>query len=585
MSGKWRLVALGIVFAVPAAIVTNESFQPVDDRVQLGGRAAEHRFVVPDGAPVFLEYGVILRAAEGPRPTIAIALNGTPAVTLAGDRLFITQSAKILLPVHAVQAGSNVLTVTLDGPPDATFDLHGRIQNYFGIAPDFPRVFVVSDESVTHANRGRSVLHHVVRWVVFWVVGVMLAVVLGMASKGTSRTGGREALFLAAPSVLPWFVLGYGLATQRHVWLSTEALAVTAGIGAAVAGLIRWVAPRRALVLNVTLFAVLTFAMVEGALRAYHYVRPSFIFYSDPAGRYRGQPGAPHYGTRLNSGGFNDVEHTRTRPPHVRHRIVALGDSFALGSVPYASNYLTRLESELAADGSVEVINMGVSGTDPIDYLSMLVQEGLAFQPDLVLVNVFVGNDFEARRRAWYEYSYVATLVHAVWQIAQAGIPATAPSDGPVATYRDDEPSVTLEKFLEIEVDRSWIYVAGSDELSAATTRVGAYLRAIRDAASRAGARTLIVVIPDEVQVNDALREEVIRASGHTPGTMDMDQPNRALAAELAHDGIPMLDLLPVFRAGTETGRLYKPQDTHWNIAGNELAARQIAAFVRRSLQ
>jgi hypothetical protein len=64
-----------------------------------------------------------------------------------------------------------------------------------------------------------------------------------------------------------------------------------------------------------------------------------------------------------------------------------------------------------------------------------------------------------------------------------------------------------------------------------------------------------------------------------------MDQPNRALAAELAHDGIPMLDLLPVFRAGTETGRLYKPQDTHWNIAGNELAARQIAAFVRRSLQ
>ena len=113
------------------------------------------------------------------------------------------------------------------------------------------------------------------------------------------------------------------------------------------------------------------------------------------------------------------------RPPSVTRRIVALGDSFAMGSVPYPANYLTLLESTLASDGSVEVVNMGVSGTDPVDYLSMLVQEGLAFGPDLVLVNFFVGNDFESRERQPYEYSFVATFVHALWQLSGARGPAS----------------------------------------------------------------------------------------------------------------------------------------------------------------
>ena len=123
--------------------------------------------------------------------------------------------------------------------------------------------------------------------------------------------------------------------------------------------------------------------LLEGALRAANAVSPSFIFYSDSFGRYRGKPGSPHHGTVLNSRGFNDVERSVSRPPHVRTRIVALGDSFAFGVVPYADNYLTLTERGLASDGSVEVINMGVSATDPRDYRAILVDEGLAYRPDL----------------------------------------------------------------------------------------------------------------------------------------------------------------------------------------------------------
>ena len=41
-------------------------------------------------------------------------------------------------------------------------------------------------------------------------------------------------------------------------------------------------------------------------------------------------------------------------------------------------------------------------------------------------------------------------------------------------------------------------------------------------------------------------------------------------------ENINYLDLLEPFKAKSQTTRLYKPNDTHWNIAGNKLAAELI---------
>jgi hypothetical protein len=42
---------------------------------------------------------------------------------------------------------------------------------------------------------------------------------------------------------------------------------------------------------------------------------------------------------------------------------------------------------------------------------------------------------------------------------------------------------------------------------------------------------------------------------------------------------IPTLDLLPVFRLMDREESLYKLQDSHWNEAGNRLAAEAIWEF------
>jgi len=41
------------------------------------------------------------------------------------------------------------------------------------------------------------------------------------------------------------------------------------------------------------------------------------------------------------------------------------------------------------------------------------------------------------------------------------------------------------------------------------------------------------------------------------------------------------LDLLPSFVAASKTTRLYKPNDTHWNIAGNSFAAELISRHLK----
>src|SRR6188472_87810 len=99
----------------------------------------------------------------------------------------------------------------------------------------------------------------------------------------------------------------------------------------------------------------------------------------------------------------------------------------------------------------------------------------------------------------------------------------------------------------------------------------------MKEISRRAGAGFAVILIPDEVQVDPALQEEVTHASGRSREALNFERPNRLLRAALAEKDVATLDLLPTFMQEGRTTRLYKPQDTHWNIAGNRLAATAMA--------
>ena len=97
----------------------------------------------------------------------------------------------------------------------------------------------------------------------------------------------------------------------------------------------------------------------------------------------------------------------------------------------------------------------------------------------------------------------------------------------------------------------------------------------------RRGTGLAVILIPEETQVDPELQAELVASSELLRGrTMDFLRPNRILGERLDGLGIPFLDLYPVFAKAAASTQLYKPLDTHWNIAGNRLAAEEIAGFL-----
>lgn len=105
------------------------------------------------------------------------------------------------------------------------------------------------------------------------------------------------------------------------------------------------------------------------------------------------------YGFRCNSLGFHDLEFQRAMPPGGM-RIVALGDSFAFGTVPYGHLYLTLAEALLllartrdAVAAPLAIDNLGVPASGIADYRLVYALVGRELAPDLVLVTLYLGND------------------------------------------------------------------------------------------------------------------------------------------------------------------------------------------------
>ncbi|MBI3315815.1 MAG: SGNH/GDSL hydrolase family protein [Candidatus Omnitrophica bacterium] len=102
---------------------------------------------------------------------------------------------------------------------------------------------------------------------------------------------------------------------------------------------------------------------------------------------------------RLNSQGYRDREYSFDKPEGV-YRILVLGDSVAFGDgVSAEETFSDQLENLLNRNrqnppGPVEVINTGIRGYNTYQELLLLKEEGLRYNPDLVLL-CYVGNDAE----------------------------------------------------------------------------------------------------------------------------------------------------------------------------------------------
>ena len=121
--------------------------------------------------------------------------------------------------------------------------------------------------------------------------------------------------------------------------------------------------------------------------------------------------------------------------------------------------------------------------------------------------------------------------------------------------------------------------LVASPALSWIAQRWSSYFEGLRFFAENIGERLVIVILPDEFQVNDTLWEQVQRKVGDA-SPLERDLPQKKILAFCAEHGIPCLDLLPILRAAEREGHTYHLRDTHWNARGNEVAGRATSDFL-----
>ncbi len=304
------------------------------------------------------------------------------------------------------------------------------------------------------------------------------------------------------------------------------------------------------------------------------------------------------YGYVLNSRSMRTKEYQAAKPPDT-YRMVALGDSFVYGVVPEADHWVTLTGEglERRRGGAVEALRLGVPATGVPFYLRLWQLEGARLAPDLVVLGFFVGNDFfdelgDARGPAGFKRrllaaSYTLRLARNLRRLSRG-------SDQGLAAARDDStrirgekggyelaelsrgfdesrPSFSAEAYSAIEAERMSLCARRNLELfETQLAKVTERLARLHREVAAAGSELVVMIIPDEYQADS----QVLAAAGGNEADFDLELPQRRLKAFFEEHGIRYLDVLPAFRERGSQERLYLPRDSHWNRAGNRLAAQ-----------
>jgi hypothetical protein len=330
-----------------------------------------------------------------------------------------------------------------------------------------------------------------------------------------------------------------------------------------------------------------------------------------------------------NALGFNDEEFVVPKPAG-RFRIMAVGDSATYGLVPYPQNVMTIVEGSLRAacpERDLDLLNFGVAASGVEDYRAV-IELGLAtYEPDLVLINFYAGNDapnlyahVHPRRRRlartalrhlylWTYARNVLALRRSVPDLpglaasVRGPVPAELPGGprprggqviDPGFRLPDDHPALVgpvfdEEAYLKILDDELGRFYDPGDagQVERAWRRTLEALDAARAHVVGHGRQLVVTLYPSVLQVDPDLRAAAVdrlrrRHPGLTPARIDASLPSRVVAGYCRARGLACFDLTPAFVRASQEGAapLYKARDAHWTPRGNRVAAQEQGGYL-----
>ena len=374
------------------------------------------------------------------------------------------------------------------------------------------------------------------------------------------------------------------------------------------------------LVIGIALGEVgLLVAKIEGLpkkLQRHSEFSPSFYMIHDPERGWQNWPNAQGWNRKegeahikINSDGLRDHNYSKVKPENTL-RIAVLGDSFTLAAqVPVEKTYTSILEQNLTSctafqGKNIEVINFGVDGYGTAQELLTLRQQVWDYQPDIVMVAFFTGNDVIDNSKALENNYYRPFFVYQKGELI------------PDYSFRDlgleysNRYFITFaDRFPAWLVNRSRILqVAKKAELEAkkrnAVHRVNSLTAQIfqqpqdkkwqeawqitddlivmmNEEVKEKNSDFLLMVIPDPIQVHpDKKEQETYKI---VLDVKDFNYPDQRLKELSENHNFPILNLTqPFLNYGKENQAcLYGFENSglctgHWNPQGHQFAAELI---------
>lgn len=326
---------------------------------------------------------------------------------------------------------------------------------------------------------------------------------------------------------------------------------------------------------------------------------------------------APEFTTRvaISPLGLRDKRTSYAKPAGT-YRVLFLGDSFVEAvQVDMQDGVAERLEVALNQDGRpTEVVNAGVAAYGTGQELLLLDKEGVKYQPDLILLLFFVGNDVannNYKLELWDGNLKLALKPYFTLEKDGSlrlipGPPPNPPGDvtqrlrdccvlynvvetGVMNKLNQDYPRERLEAIGGLRTPLAGLYDKQPEgEWLRAWQTSEALLARIRDRAAEIGAPLVIAGAPEWRALDAAAwREEIEknnpRSTRLTSGRLEPAAPTDQLAAVAARLGVQYVDLLQPLQQEYERGNrgLYFDFDKHWTAAGHAVAARALDDALR----
>jgi lysophospholipase L1-like esterase len=302
----------------------------------------------------------------------------------------------------------------------------------------------------------------------------------------------------------------------------------------------------------------------------------------------------PNFTGRLSRGAldfsFTTDEHGFRNPSPwpARADIVVVGDSMAFGYGVGDAQAWPRLVAD--ALPNLKVINLGLIGASPQQYLRLLESFGLPLHPKLVLFMLFSGNDLYDTREFQEWVDAATNQTYQEWEVTSGHPPDSGwlqrllESSRLIAFLRGSLRSLTAGTSTTVDFEdgghvrlapgmlRSSIEMAhpGDPVFERAMTTI----ERARDLTQQQGGHFLVLLMPS--------KEEV-----YLPRTGQPAPPlASSLKAALAKRGIDTLDLTPPLQAhASDPAPLFYEIDGHPNANGYRLIARLVVDHLKEFAQ